>query len=289
MSETATTIIKLLSALTSPKAAVKYISVAASIVLSWGYLSNLAKSFGTPDENVSIVVLLAGVGVGSIVGQIISWVGDVIWQFVNSKIQSKRLAKQAREEIIENEQKKEKANQVLVQRYAKSFLHFDWEQKKNLRELTLRDVTLDLSRVNLKALLDNKYIKVVSQISRNTYLVTLNPAIFELTRDTWKKEIKDHVDEFFYDLTPEKLRVLELMEDRANEDNSTISVDIESVVSPFDSCIEKEAEDDTGFWLSFRSNYLSEFEERTNNEYLDEVWIDRKRIVYKPTAETENA
>lgn len=289
MSETATTIIKLLSALTSPKAAVKYISVAASIVLSWGYLSNLAKSFGTPDENVSIVVLLAGVGVGSIVGQIISWFGDVIWQFVNSKIQSKRLAKQAREEIIENEQKKEKANQVLVQRYTKSFLHFDWEQKKNLRELTLRDVTLDLSRVNLKALLDNKYIKVVSQISRNTYLVTLNPAIFELTRDAWKKEIKDHVDEFFYDLTPEKLRVLELMEDRANEDNSTISVDIESVVSPFHSCIEKEAEDDTGFWLSFRSNYLSEFEERTNNEYLDEVWIDRKRIVYKPTGETENA
>jgi hypothetical protein len=238
---------------------------------------------------VSIVVLLAGVGVGSIVGQIISWVGDVIWQFINSKIQSKRLAKQAREEIIENEQKKEKANQVLVQRYTKSFLHFDWEQKKNLRELTLRDVTLDLSRVNLKALLDNKYIKVVSQISRNTYLVTLNPAIFELTRDTWKKEIKDHVDEFFYDLTPEKLRVLELMEDRANEDNSTISVDIESVVSSFHSCIEKEAEDDTGFWLSFRSNYLSEFEERTNNEYLDEVWIDRKRIVYKPTGETENA
>ena len=261
MSETATTIIKLLSALTSPKAAVKYISVAASIVLSWGYLSNLAKSFGTPDENVSIVVLLAGVGVGSIVGQIISWIGDVIWQLVNSKIQSKRLAKQAKEEAAEIKQKKEKANQVLAQRYAKSFLHFDWEQKEKLRELTLRDVKLDLSKVNLKALLDNKYIQVVSQISRNTYLVTLNSAVFELTRDTWKEEIREHVDEFFDELTPEKLRVLELMEDRATEDKSSINVDIESVVSPFHSSIRKEAEDDAGFWLSFVPYYLSEFEE----------------------------
>ncbi|TOM46799.1 hypothetical protein CGH76_20515, partial [Vibrio parahaemolyticus] len=125
MSETVTTIIKLLSALTSPKAAVKYIAVAASIVLSWGYLSNLAKSFGTPDENIGVVVLLAGVGIGSIVGQVISWLGQVLWRFVNSKIQSKRLAKLAREEVAESEQKKEKDNAALVQRYAKSFLHLD--------------------------------------------------------------------------------------------------------------------------------------------------------------------
>ncbi|EHH1106625.1 hypothetical protein J7H93_004707 [Vibrio parahaemolyticus] len=197
MSETVTTIIKLLSALTSPKAAVKYIAVAASIVLSWGYLSNLAKSFGTPDENIGVVVLLAGVGIGSIVGQVISWLGQVLWRFVNSKIQSKRLAKLAREEVAESEQKKEKDNAALVQRYAKSFLHLDWEQKDKLRELTLRDITLDISRVNFKALLDNKYIKLVSKISRSTYLVTLNPVILELTRDTWQQEIKEHVDEFF--------------------------------------------------------------------------------------------
>lgn len=93
LSETATTIIMLLSALTSPKAAVKYISVAVSIVVSWKYFSELAKSFGTAEENISIVVLLAGIGFGSIFGQIITWVGELVWSFVNEKIEAKKLAK----------------------------------------------------------------------------------------------------------------------------------------------------------------------------------------------------
>lgn len=76
MSETASTIIKLFSALTSPKAAVKYLSV--SIVISWKYFSELAKFLGTPEENISIVVLLAGVGLGSIVRQIIIWLGEMV-------------------------------------------------------------------------------------------------------------------------------------------------------------------------------------------------------------------
>ncbi|MCW4153258.1 hypothetical protein OM427_27465 [Halomonas sp. 18H] len=78
MSETASTIIKLFSALTSPKAAVKYLSVSVSIVISWKYFSELAKPLGTPEENISIVVLLAGVGLGSMVRQIIIWLGEMV-------------------------------------------------------------------------------------------------------------------------------------------------------------------------------------------------------------------
>lgn len=289
MSETATTIIKLLSALTSPKAAVKYISVAVFIVVSWKYFSELSKSFGTPEENISIVVLLAGVGLGSIVGQIVTWVGEFSWNFVNGKIEAGKLAKQAIEEKAANELKMIKENERLLQKYTESFPHLGWESKEKLRELTLRDITLDLSNLAFKALLENKYIKVVSQISNRTYLVTLNPVIAEATKTTWEQEIKENVDDYFLDMTPEKQKVLELMEFREEDDDSVIEFDIRSTVSPYYSCIRREAEVENGFWLCFRSYYLDEFSKRTGRDYQDESWIDKSRIMLPVEPEAGNA
>lgn len=289
MSETATTIINLLSALTSPKAAVKYISVAVFIVVSWSYFSELAKIFGTPDENIGIVVLLAGVGLGSIVGQIISWIGEWIWKSISSVLDSKRLAEQAVKEKSEDDLRIAKENEAILKKYTKSFGHLDWEQKEKLRELTLRDLTLEFSHLGFKSLLENKYIKVVSQISNKKYLVTLNPILTESTKSTWKKEIEDHVDEYFFEMTPEKHRILELMEDREADDESTIDFDIKSILRPYYSCIRKEAEEENGFWLCFRSHYLDEFSKRTGKEYQDEIWIDKNRIVTPSSNEEGNA
>jgi len=279
VSETATTIIKLLSALTSPKAAVKYISVAVFIVVSWKYFSEIAKVFGTPEQNISIVVLLAGVGFGSIFGQAITWIGEWIWNLISKKLELKRLEKQAIEEKAEAARKVARENESILKKYTESFPHIGWESQEKLHELTLRDITLDFSNLAFKALLENKYVKVVSQISNKTYLVTLNPVIFDITKSTWESEIKEHVDEFFFDMTPEKTKVLNLMEHRENEDGSEIDFDIKSTVFPYYSCIRNEAEDDTGFWLTFRSYYLDEFSKRTGKKYQDETWIDKKRIV----------
>lgn len=187
MSETATTIIKLLSALTSPKAAVKYISVAVLIVVSWNYFSELAKSLGTPEENISIVVVLAGVGLGSIAGQIVTWIGEFFWNFINQKLETMKLAKQAIEEKTANDLKIAKENESLLQKYRKSFPHLDREQKEKLRVLSLRDITLDFSKTPFKALFENKYVIVISQTSNQTYLVRLNPVITKETKTTWDR------------------------------------------------------------------------------------------------------
>lgn len=289
MSETATTIIKLLSALTSPKAAVKYISVAVFIVVSWKYFSELAKSLGTPEENIPIVVLLAGVGFGSIAGQIATWLGELSWNFVIGKLEAAKLANQAIEEKATNDLKRAKENERLLQKYTESFPHLGWEPKEKLRELTLRDITLDFSNMEFKALLENKYVNVVSQISNKTYLVTLNPVIAEVTKTTWEQEIKENVDDYFRDMTPEKQKILELMEFREEDDDSVIEFDIKSTVSPFYSCIRREAEDKNGFWLCFRSYYLDEFAKRTGKEYQDESWIDKSRISLPVNSGAENA
>lgn len=205
--------------------------------------------------------------------------GELVWNFVIRKIEAKKQAKQDFEEKAEIEIKKAKEDEALLQKYTESFFHLGWESKEKLRELTLRDITLDFSNQAFKALLENKYIKVVSQISNRTYVVTLNPVIAELTKTIWEQEIKKNVDDYFHDMTPEKQKVLEIMVQRDDDDDSVIDFDIKSTVNPYYSCIRREAEDENGFWLCFRSYYLVEFSKRTGNEYQDETWIDKARIV----------
>ena len=71
MSETAGTIIKLLTAFTSPKACVKYISVALTLLISWKYFATVVGLSQIPDEQLVIVLILIGVGFGSLVGHIV--------------------------------------------------------------------------------------------------------------------------------------------------------------------------------------------------------------------------
>lgn len=289
LSETATTIIKLLSALTSPKAAVKYISVAVFIVISWKYFSELAKSLGTPEENISIVVLLAGIGFGSIAGQIVTWVGEFSWNFINGKLEAVKLIKKSIEEKTANDLKTAKDNERLLQKYIKSFPHLGWEEKEKLREMTLRDITLDFSKTSFKVLHENKFIHVISQISNMVYLVGLNPVITEVTKITWNQEIKENVDDYFYNMTPEKQKILKLMEFREESDDSIIEFDIKSTISPYYSCIRREGEDENGFWLCFRSYYINEFAKRTGKEYQEESWIGKSRISLSVESGAENA
>jgi len=278
MSETATTVIKLLSALTSPKAAVKYISVAIFIGISWKYFCGPARSFEIPEENISIVVTLAGVGLGSIVGQIISWSGEWFWKSISAKLDARNLEKIKTAEELENNLNKNKENKNLIKIYTKSFPHLHISAKHRLIELTREDITLNLEDKDYKALRTNKYIEIVSHISDKNYLVTLNPVIAEATSAAWEKEVKEKVDKYFLDMTPEESKVLELMEINETGNDSVINLDIVSAISLYHPYVDRQDEEDKGLWLRLRPYYRDEFSRRTGKEYQDDTWIDANRI-----------
>jgi len=139
VSETASTIIKLLSALTSPKACIRYIAVAVFIVLSWQYLNELLIELGLPEEQLSIVVLLIGVGIGSLIGQTLTFLGTKIWDSIYKAIQTKKTDKAKVLALAEKQAQEEANNRRLIQRYENSLSHLNWDQKEKLRELTLRE------------------------------------------------------------------------------------------------------------------------------------------------------
>jgi hypothetical protein len=141
--------------------------------------------------------------------------------------------------------------------------------------------SIDLKKQSYKALYDNKYILVVSHISDDLYLVKLNPLLHQFTKQNWSEEIKEHVDEFYKEMSPEKKRILELLVFREDEedDESEINFDLKSIISPYYDCLRIEGGDEDGFWLCFRScYYLEEFEARSNIKLIDEVWINNNRI-----------
>ncbi|MDV2114889.1 hypothetical protein [Alcaligenes faecalis] len=144
--------------------------------------------------------------------------------------------------------------------------------------MTLNDIKLDFSDMSLKALLENKFINVISQISSKNYLAGINPVIYEVAKITWDQEIVENVDDYFCNMTNEKKKILRLMEYREQDGNSKIEFDIKSTISPYYSCIRKEAKNEKEFWLCFRSRYLNEFAKRTGKEYQEESWIDKSRI-----------
>ncbi|MFD1878892.1 hypothetical protein ACFSF3_19020 [Vibrio chagasii] len=64
MSESAATIIKILSALTSPKASIKYLSVGIFMLIAWGSIQSVVDNYGVPSEHRSIIALFIGLGAG---------------------------------------------------------------------------------------------------------------------------------------------------------------------------------------------------------------------------------
>jgi hypothetical protein len=133
VSETASTIVKLLSTLTSPKACVKYIAVAVFIVLSWQYLNDLLLKFGVPEEHINIVVLLLGVGIGALIGHVLSFVGASLWNSIQNKREYRRAEKAKALALAVKKTKDEAENRILIERYERSFTHFHWDQKETLR------------------------------------------------------------------------------------------------------------------------------------------------------------
>src|SRR5690606_15934107 len=160
MSETAGTIIKLLAAFTSPKACVKYITVAVTLLISWKYLEPVISETQISKEQLSIVLLLLGVGCGSLVGQAISWAGELLWKKYTSKkeatLKKEMELEEAKRKIIEKEEKEK----LLLAKIQSSFEHLHIEQKATLRELTLKN-KMELEEANSKKIKKEEKEKMI--------------------------------------------------------------------------------------------------------------------------------
>lgn len=285
MSETAGTIIKLLAALTSPKTCAKYITVALSLFLSWKYLEPAITETKVSKEQLSIIILLFGVGIGSIVGHFVSLGFGVIWSKheanKNEKLQAKELEGKKEEERI----KKEKEKLLILAKIKKSFEHLHYEQKNTLRELTLGNKTLDISKSNNSALKENDYIQILVHVRVADYLVQINPIIIDFIKTQWGAEKESKVKGFI--AHNEHANVLLNLLDENNQENEVMVYQgVLKGLTEYSECIrgvEDDRKDNEGYWVFFEDYLLEEFEKQTGKSYIDEVFIPNERISSQET------
>ena len=280
MSETAGTIIKLLAALTSPKACVKYITVAVTLSISWKYLEPVISETQISKEQLSIVLLLLGVGCGSLVGQAISWVTEFLWKQHKSKkeaaLKQEMELEEAKREGIEKEQKEK----LLLAKIQSSFEYLHFEQKSTLRKLTLKNETLDMSDSNNSALEKNGYIQRLVHVRVTDYLTQINPLISDFIKEQWSAEKESKVKSFL-DYNDHAEKLLELLEEDNQGKDFPVDKEVLKSTSRYSEGVrgqDEDRENSTGYWLWFEDSLLEEFEKKTGKSYVDEAFISLQRI-----------
>ena len=277
MSETAGTIIKLLAALTSPKACVKYITVAVTLLISWKYLEPVISETQISKEQLSIVLLLLGVGCGSLVGQAISWVTEFLRKQHKSKkeaaLKQEMELEEAKREGIEKEQKEK----LLLAKIQSSFEHLHFEQKSTLRKLPLKNETLDMSDSNNSALEKNGYIQRLVHVRGTDYLTQINPLISDFIKEQWSAEKESKVKSFL-DYNDHAEKLLELLEEDNQGKDFPVDKEVLKSTSRYSEGVRGQDENSTGYWLWFEDSLLEEFEKKTGKSYVDEAFISLQRI-----------
>ena len=280
MSETAGTVIKLLAALTSPKACVKYITVAATLLISWKYLEPVISETQISKEQLSIVLLLLGVGCGSLVGQAISWATEFLWKKYTSKKEAAVKKEMELEEAERERIEKEKKEKLLLANIQSSFEHLHFEQKATLRRLTLKNETLNMSELNNSALEKNGYIQRLVHVRVTDYLTQINPPVSDFVKEQWAAEKELKVKSFLeYNDYAEKL--LELLEEDNQDKDFHVKKEVLKSTSRNSECVrgdDDDRENSTGYWLWFEDYLLEEFEKKTGKSYIDEAFISLQRI-----------
>ncbi len=279
MSETAGTVIKLLSALTSPKASVKYISVGIFIVLSWKHVQDYLSSSGLPKEQLSLVVLLIGVGLGSLIGQLIYMIIDYIWNRIGEEIATRKSKKEKEELREKKERSEQEKSDIFLSNFIKVFSHYPYWKKDELRKLTKGEQCLEWEYDHIRSLKSNDYIIKVSNVDRDRDIYKINPIIQEYVAAEWQEEVDKNMDAFFNDMTSEKETLLYVMEMEQYESNEPFHTDVIDALRPFHPCIMIEDENQFGLTLSFRFPYCSLFSERYGKDLADELHINDNRIL----------
>jgi hypothetical protein len=280
LSETASTVIKLLAALTSPKACVKYITVAIVLFGSWKYLEPMVSKTNVPAEQLSIIILLVGVGVGSIAGHFLLWCATGLWSVYEGRRNEALLRAQEDEEKEKKRAAEESARSDLLAKIEKSFDYLHFDQKNTLRRLAIQNEKLGMSDPGNSALQKNGYIELLTHVREKDYLVQINPAIREFVACQWNAEIEGKVREFIEQhVFSESL--LELLEEGNQESDTPVSERLLLSTSRYSGAVrgeKDEREGSIGYWLWFDDDLWEEFEKQTGKSYVDETFISKERI-----------
>jgi hypothetical protein len=289
MSETASTVIKLLSALVSPKNCVKYLSVAVSLVFSWVYVGEYIDALkvdgiSISDQQSDIVILLVGVGIGGLVGFAIVQAYEKFLAHWESKKNIKRQEEQKETTQLD----KVKADKQYTEEFKLAIDHLRASQVRTLRKLTNGRANIELGESENQILRDNGYIQTISCSHSTTYITQVNPLLNSFIIEHWKLEIEFKIERL-YAVNSYANELLNLL--KTENENSMAPVDtkyFESLSAYGDTCLHgdhdrhtnnKESPDYHLWFGEHDEDIIEALEKRNNTKYNGNLVIINSRLV----------
>jgi len=288
VSETASTIIKLLSSLVSPKTCVKYLAVACSLVFSWIYVGEFIKNLekrgvSISDQQSDIVILLIGVGLGGLLGFLIV----AMFEAGHNKITSLQQAKILKIEAEESKAKKERDNQSFVNDFIGAIDHLKASQVRVLRKLTIGRANIDFIEGENGDLAKNKYIQRVSCVHGSTYITEINPLLKNYVVEHWKSDIDSRIERMFTE-NPFANELLELLETQNSDSTNPVKTGWFQYLSVYSStCLHGEYERNPNdaervnyeLWFGeYDEDVIEELERRNDKSYNGNLVIAHNRL-----------
>lgn len=250
MSETASTMIKLLIAISSTKANIRYVCIPIAIYFSWKYFVPVLSVTNIPPEYITVVAFVLGIGVGSLIGSILYKIYTLAREYRENSKQAILDENLRQEEEAERERFKEAKKIAINKKIEGSFDHLNFAQKNILAKLT--------------------------RIEGTTYVVEINPMIADFLNSKLDDIEKKRVIKFLESDTKSS-ELLSLLEVNYLYDSTPLEAEVIALSFNFSSCIHGEPHN-AGIRLSFVDDLKSAFEKHTGKVYLEETIVPPERI-----------
>lgn len=277
MSDFVSSFFTIANALVSPKAIIKFLSIALLLVITWLYISPPLSKLGIPVEHFNFIILLIGMALGSLLGIVLSLIYEFFFNIYKKKSKERSDFKRREIEKKRNEEDQKTRNEVLVKKLESSIDYLGIEDKQTLYLLSQTIHTIDYREYNDSVLLDNKYIQIISRVDEDRVLVELNPAVLNTVQVSFEHYKKSEV-EFFLKSNKNAERLLELLDVSNSEATTLVDIDFLRSVSGFSRHIHGEFHQGLGYWLSFDRFMFEAFEEQLGRSFSEEFFIPTARI-----------
>lgn len=278
MSDIGSTFFTIANALVSPKAITKFLSIAFSLILTWKYISPELSELGIPVEHFSFIILLIGIGLGTLLGIIIYWICESLFDIYKKKQKVKLDIGRRELEKKRNEEEWEIRNVKLATKLEASIDYLGIDDKEILYLLSQTNTTIKHREYNESVLLDNEYIQIISRVDEARVLVKLNPALLDVVRVNFEHYKRTEVELFFKSQKNAEY-FLELLDVNNSEETTPVHFDVLKDLSANFGQINGTYQLGIGFFLSFNRFMLEAFEENTEKKYSEELLIPIARII----------
>lgn len=279
MNESSSAILKIITALTSPKASIKFISIAVSLIVSWRFFSDVLSTLQVPEEHRGIAFLFISMGVGALVGELIYSLLRIAYNGTLGKYREAKEYRKLRQKQAEQEQ-------VLIKEFTVTYKNFDKDTKRLLcclsEEVKCLCDSYDCGN-NVAALIENGYINKISMVNEWSSVYELHPVLVKYIKGHIPGEIEGEFAKFELDCTREKDDFLMLIsgeisvEDVLSKTSDMISFcKKHSEIIDYSSHYKDKKDDDfsnylAGYYIKVDDFHKPRFEEKFNVKVAGKV------------------